>query len=115
MEQLGINLPGLIAQILNFIILYLVLKSLVCPRVVGMLDARSERIRESMDRASDLQKQAVETQQEVENQLAAARKEAQEIVARSIQASDRIRAEAEGEARKSAQDITERARAEINL
>ena len=115
MDQLGINLPGLIAQLVNFTILFLILRAFLWPRVVGMLDERTRRIRESMDRAAQLQQQATQAQQEFEAQIQQARQEAQEIVARALQTADRVKADAESDARKQADAIVERARAEIQL
>ena len=40
MEQLGINLNGLIAQLINFVVLYFLLSKFLFPRVTQMLDAR---------------------------------------------------------------------------
>jgi F-type H+-transporting ATPase subunit b len=114
-DQLGINLPGLIAQLVNFTILFLILRAFLWPRVVGMLDERTRRIRESMDRAAQLQQQATQAQQEFEAQIQQARQEAQEIVARALQTADRVKADAESDARKQADAIVERARAEIQL
>ncbi|GIW10471.1 MAG: F0F1 ATP synthase subunit B [Chloroflexi bacterium] len=115
MDQLGINLPGLLAQIVNFLILFLILRAVLWPRVIGMLDERARRIRESMDRAAELQQQAAAAQQQFEEQLKQARQEAQEIVARALQTADRIKNEAEVEARQQADALVERARAEIQL
>ena len=115
MDQLGINLPGLIAQLVNFTILFLILRAFLWPRVVGMLDERTRRIRESMDRAAQLQQQATQAQQEFEAQIQQARLEAQEIVTRALQTADRVKSDAESDARKQADAIVERARAEIQL
>ncbi|MCS6801547.1 MAG: F0F1 ATP synthase subunit B [Chloroflexota bacterium] len=115
MDQLGINLPGLVAQLVNFIILFLILRAFLWPRVVGMLDERARRIKESMDRAAELQQQTARAQQEVEAQLQQARQEAQEIVARALQTADRVKAEAESDARRQADALIARARAEIQM
>ena len=36
MEALGINVPGLIAQLINFLVLLFLLNKFLFPRVVGM-------------------------------------------------------------------------------
>ncbi|MFN8533121.1 MAG: F0F1 ATP synthase subunit B [Dehalococcoidia bacterium] len=115
MDQLGINLPGLIAQLINFTLLFLILRAFLWPRIIGMLDERTRRIRESMDRATELQQQATQAQHEFEAQIQQARQESQEIVARALQTADRLKADAEGDARKQAETIVERARAEIQM
>ena len=49
MDALGINLPGLITQIVSFIILFAVLYVLLYKPVLQMLDRRSNSIKESLD------------------------------------------------------------------
>ena len=46
MDALGINLPGLITQIVSFIILFVILSKLLYKPLVGMLDQRAEKIKE---------------------------------------------------------------------
>ncbi len=115
MEQLGINLPGLIAQIINFLLFYFLLKKFVWPSVLGMLESRQQRIRESMDRATELQQQATAAQTEFEAQMARSRQEAQEIVTRALASAERIKADAESDARKQGDALIARARAEIQM
>ena len=47
MDALGINLPGLVTQVVSFVILFAILYKLLYNPVFRMLDQRSERIRES--------------------------------------------------------------------
>ena len=49
MEALGINAGFLIAQIVNFGIIFFVLARFVWPRVLNMLDERQARIAKSLD------------------------------------------------------------------
>jgi F-type H+-transporting ATPase subunit b len=114
-DQLGINLPGLIAQLVNFTILIVILRMFLWPSVVGMLDQRTQRIKESMDRANELQQQATEAQREFEAQMQQARVEAQDIVSRALQTAERVKADAQDDARKQADVLLERARSEIQM
>ena len=45
MEALGINLPGLITQVISFLILLFVLSKLLYKPVIKMLDDRADRIK----------------------------------------------------------------------
>ena len=49
MEGLGINLPLLIAQLINFGILLILLRLVAYKPVMKMLDQRSTKVKESMD------------------------------------------------------------------
>ena len=81
MEAIGINLPGLITQLVSFVILFILLKIFLYKPILRMLDQRSERIRESLEAAERAQRESAESQQEVQAQLEAARAEGQQLVA----------------------------------
>ena len=55
MEALGINLPGLLTQMVSFLILFLVLWALLYKPVLRVLDQRADRIRESLETAQKAQ------------------------------------------------------------
>ncbi|HEY3110848.1 MAG TPA: F0F1 ATP synthase subunit B [Chloroflexota bacterium] len=113
MEQLGINLNGLIAQLINFLILYFLLSKFLFPRVTQMLDARAARIRESVERAEQVQRDAERTEQQFHERLAEARREGQGIVANANQIAQRIQAEAQEKAQGEAEAFLTRAREQI--
>ena len=113
MEALGINVPGLIAQLINFLVLFFLLSKFLFPRVVGMLDARANRIRESMEKAEQVQRDAAAMEQRVQEQLAEARREGQTIVANANQIAQRIQSEAHEKAQRDAEAFLGRAREQI--
>lgn len=113
LETLGINLPGLIAQLVNFTLLLVLLYLIAYKPVLRMLDQRSERIRQSMEQAEEIRQQAARTQVEFEARIEQARQESQNIVNQAIQTGERLREEARATARQDAEDIVVRARAEI--
>ena len=51
MEQLGINLPGLITQIVSFVILFAILSKLLYKPLVNLLDQRAEKITAGLEPA----------------------------------------------------------------
>ena len=51
MEKVGINLNFLIAQIVNFVIVLVLLQRLLYRPVLNMLEARKQRVRESLAEA----------------------------------------------------------------
>ena len=115
MEALGINVPGLIAQIINFVILLALLRLVAYKPIVGMLEKRTTKIKESMEAAERIKQEMTRSQQEFEVQLEAARKEGQGIIAQANQIGDRMKQEARDEAQKQATAIIDKARGEIEL
>lgn len=113
MNALGINLPGLIAQIVNFLLLLTVLYLLLYKPVVKMLDQRSKRIQESLDQADRLKADTAKAEDQVKQQIDKAREEARGIVTQATQVADRVREEGRQQAKVEADAIVARARAEV--
>jgi F-type H+-transporting ATPase subunit b len=111
--DIGINLPVLIAQTVNFIVLLTLLKLFVYKPVLKMLDARRQRIEEGLGAAERGRESAVEAERESAAALEAARREGQNIVQGAQQAAQRIQEEGRVAAVQQQEAILERARAEI--
>ncbi|MBI4299915.1 MAG: F0F1 ATP synthase subunit B [Chloroflexi bacterium] len=115
MSALGINLPGLIAQIVNFLLLLLLLYLLLYKPVLKMLDSRSARIKESLDEADKLRQEVARSDQEAQARLEEARREGQDLIAQAGHIGERLKEEARQDARREAEAIIERARSEIQM
>ncbi len=113
--SLGINLPILIAQIVNFTILLVVLRLVAWGPLLKMLDERRERIRESLASAEEMKSKAAESDRQLSDQIEAARREAQGLVAQAQEVANRIQAEARTQAQADADATLARARNEIQL
>jgi F-type H+-transporting ATPase subunit b len=113
--DLGINVPVLIAQVVNFTVLLLILRLFVYKPVLKMLDERRERIREGLNAAERGREAAVEANREAQAQIDAARREGQAIIAQAQQVGQRMQEEAIERARTEQEAILARARAEIQL
>ncbi|MFQ5987710.1 MAG: F0F1 ATP synthase subunit B [Dehalococcoidia bacterium] len=111
---IGIAWQGLIAQLVSFAILFVLLTFLLYKPVRRILDERSNRIKESMDQAEQIKVTMAETEERVREQLEAARREGQNIVAQAGQMGERVKEEARLEARREAESIMARARVEID-
>lgn len=114
-SALGINLPQLIAQIVNFAILLIVLRLILYKPILKMLDERKKRIAEGLNAAEIARAEAAAAQTNIEAQLDQARKDGQEIVAGAQQIAARIQSEAREQANRDREASMERARTEINL
>jgi len=115
LEALGINLPGLVAQIINFSLLLALLYMVLYRPVVGMLDRRAARIKESLEKAEEIKREAARMEQEFQARLEEARREGQAILAQAMQMSERIQQEARERAMREAEELLERARNEVAL
>lgn len=98
MDALGIEWPLLLAQVVNFLMLIVLLRMFLYKPVLNMLNARKERIAQSMKDAERVSAAAREAEQEKAKVLEQARREAQEI-----------RVQATRDAEKIAQDVRSRA------
>jgi F-type H+-transporting ATPase subunit b len=100
-DALGVEWPLLISQLINFIILIILMRMFLYKPVLNMLNARKERIAQSMKDAERVSAAAREAEAEKGKLLDQARREAQEI-----------RAQATRDAEKIAQDVRSRAETE---
>ena len=69
MEDLGVNLPTLIAQIVNFGILFGLLYVVAYKPIMRMLDERSKRIKESVEQSESVKKHAENAEEEIRKQI----------------------------------------------
>ena len=113
--DLGINLPLLVGQLVNFTILLVVLRLVAYGPLMKMLDDRRERIRESLSAAEEMRTKAAESDRQVHDQIEAARREGQALVAQAQEISQRIQAEARTQAQADGEALLARARNEIQL
>lgn len=88
MEQLGINLGFLIAQIINFSIIFLLLRAFAWGPLMRFLDRRSEQIAKGLEDARTAAEARAKAEQEAEKIRAEARAEAQKIIAEARSAAE---------------------------
>ena len=115
MEGIGINLPLLVAFVVNFLILFGLLSIVLYKPVLKMLDERQAKIKESLEQAEQIKEQATRSEEQMQATLEKARKEGQEIVAQAAQIGERLKQEAAEGARKESESLINKARSEIEL
>ena len=113
MAELGINLPTLIAQIVNFVILFGLLYLVAYKPIMGMLDERSKKVKDSMEQVESIREQADRAEEEVKKRLEVAGKEGQEVITRAVRTGEEARQKAQEEARQEAEVVIDKARLEI--
>ena len=113
MDALGINLPGLITQIISFGILFFILSKLLYKPLVSLMDQRAEKIREGLEASDMAREQAARSEEAIQQQLVEARVEGQKLVSEARETADKFREEEMVRVR---DDIElERVRAEANI
>ena len=113
MDALGINLSGLITQLVSFLVLFGILYVLLYKPIIQMLDKRSGRIRESLEGAQKARDDAASSRDEMQQQVDEARIEGQAMISQAKEVADRFREEELSKARKEIE--FERAKAQSNI
>jgi len=110
---LGISLPTLLAQIVNFAILFGLLYLVAYKPIMRMLDERSRKVKESMEQTEYIKEQAEHAEEETKRRIEAASREGQEVIARAVRTGEEVRQQTQQEAREEAESLAVRARADI--
>ena len=113
MEGLGINLPTLLAQVVNFVILLGLLYLVAYKPILRMFDERARKIKESMEQTEVVKEQAAHAEEEVKKQLEIAGKEGQEVIGRAMRTGEEAGQKVQQEARQEGEALIEKARLEI--
>ena len=113
MDALGINLPGLITQIVSIIILFFILSKLLYKPLVSLLDQRAEKIKDGLEAAERAKEEAARSEESIQEQLLEARSEGQRLIVQARETAEKFREE---EMEKAREDIeAERTRAQTNI
>ncbi len=112
---LGINLPSLIAQFINFTILLILVGWASKRFLFPLLDERRKRIQEGLEASEEAKQRLAQTETDTAAELEKARQEGQALIGQAQQMSARIQEEARQSARAEGETLLERARSEIQL
>jgi len=114
MEGLGINVPTLIVQVVNFLILLAIVYFFGYKKFLKKnLEERAQKIKDSLDEAERVKADALKAEDDFKKRLEVAGKEGQEVIARAMRTSEEARQRAQQEAKVEAQVVVEKARQEI--
>lgn len=114
LDALGINGKLLLEQAIAFLILVAILGKFVYPALVKAIDARRDQIEAGQKEAKEAAEALEKAEAKVTDLLADARKEADEIIARSHKETTTMVAEAEEKAKVRAEQIIKDARAQLD-
>ena len=107
------NLSEFIFVMINFIVLVAVLYKFGWGPVIRMIDSRQQTIDESLEKAEAARKEAEQMSVKLAEEIAAARKQAKDIVDEAQQSATAAKEEILAQARDSADSMLARAQAEI--
>ena len=111
--HISINVPTLVIQIVNFIILLVALKAVLYHPMVKAISDRQGRIKKELDEAEALNREAKALKEQYEVKMREAHSEAASIVAAANQEGERWKAEIIEEARREAAFLVEKGRTEL--
>jgi len=109
LPTMGEFIPMLIA----FILLWIILAKFAWPAFIGMIDKRTETIKDSLEKAEFAKQESERMMAEHKAELAQARKEAAEILANAKQQAEGVKADITASAQVEAENIIARARQAI--
>lgn len=112
LAQLGINGNFLIAQIVNFLVLFFILRAFAYKPLLNMLERRRVRIEEGMKAADQVRQQAEAERAELMKQMDQERRAAQARVASVASESEKIRESILASAQAEAEEIKAKSRAD---
>jgi F-type H+-transporting ATPase subunit b len=113
LAALGVDLTSLLVYLVNFGVLLVILYLVGYKRILGMMDQRSLRIKDSLEEADRVRQEAQERQTEMQRTLDEGRQESQRVLAEAREMAERFRQEEMERARSEATGLLGRARAEI--
>lgn len=111
--KLGINPILLIAQIINFLILFFLFKKFLYKPILGILEKRRNYIKDSMKKADEAVRKEKEMEKEREKKLRELRVRSEEIINKAKSAAESRRKEITEKAEQEAQEILDKAKKEI--
>lgn len=112
-DAFGVDLPKLIFQIVNFLLLLYLANRFLFKPVLKLLDGRQAKIRKGLEDAEAAERDRQLAQAEREAAVDEARKEAQAMMARANKIADDTRSEILDKARSESETLIARAREEI--
>jgi len=103
-QSLGINLPVLIAQIINVAILFAALYFLLFKRFLQAMEERKRKIEQGLEEAERAQAETARAEAVFQERMEQIEQEREAILAQAREEAERIRAEAAAQAREEARE-----------
>ena len=114
MQNLGINGPLLLLQIIHFIIVLWLLNRVLYKPIMGVFERRKQRIADGLAEAEKVRAEASAERERLESQLATERRESQARLQQAVSASEEAAKRRLDEANAEAAELLSKARAEAD-
>jgi F-type H+-transporting ATPase subunit b len=112
LEALGINLPVLLAQIINLAILFAALYFLLFKRFLTTMEERKQRIQKGLEEAEQAQEMATRAETIYQERMEQIEREREATIVQAREEAERLRAESVAQAREEAREEARRVLAE---
>lgn len=109
MEKLGIQPVALIAQIVNFLVLFLLLKKFLYAPILKVLEERRKKISESLEKAKKIDEEIMKIEEKRAQELEKTRAEVRKIIEEAKQNAQDVKSEVAEQALKEVSEIKKRA------
>lgn len=111
--MISIDISQLIWSIINFAVLFLLLRKFFWKSILGIMAAREQEVASNLEQAENAREEAVGMKAEYERHLAEAQRRAEEIIGRATLKAEELSAEVKDKAQAEAAAILERAQEAI--
>jgi F-type H+-transporting ATPase subunit b len=115
LQNFGIQTNLLVAQIVNFLIIFFVLKKFFYKPIVKTLEDRKKTIAESLKNAETIEKTLAETEKKAEAVYAATHKESAEILTAAKNEAEKLLEQARNSSKEMLEETLKKAREEISF
>ncbi|PRX35761.1 ATP synthase F0 subcomplex B subunit [Orenia metallireducens] len=112
--MISLDLTTFVLQLINFMVLYFVLKRFLFGPITNLMNDRSEKISDQIDQAIERENEAEQLKAEYQQRLQDAKAEAQDIIEDSRRRAQRNKEDLINEAKSEANQKIERAEQEIS-
>ncbi len=113
LQTFHIDVKLLLAQIINFIVVFVILYYIAIKPLVKLMDERSKKIEQGLDNAEKYEKKLEELEEQRKKVLVEARKQAKQILDQSKQLAEENRKKSLEETKKKVQNIIIKAKQEV--
>jgi F-type H+-transporting ATPase subunit b len=107
-QALGINIPVLIAQIINIAVLFAALYFLLFKRFLQMMEERKQRIQQGLEEAQRAQQKATRAEAIYQERMEQIEREREALIAEAREEAEQIRAEIVTQAQEDAREEARR-------
>lgn len=111
--ELTVNIPTLLVQVANFIILWVVLDMVLYKPMVGAITERQSRITKAINEAEAINNEALTLKEQYEARMRDARQEAAAIVQAATQEGERVKSQLTAEGHQEKQRIIDKGQQEV--